>query len=68
MACRQGYRLIKNPRRDPRAVDYGTYMLVDAGDVPVADFGWDHAGFPDGNTWLDDIEAFLTQPQRTRTP
>jgi hypothetical protein len=31
-AQRQNLRLIKNPRRDPRAVDYGGYNLVDKDD------------------------------------
>jgi hypothetical protein len=30
MAERQGLRLVKSRRRDPRAIDYGTYMLVNA--------------------------------------
>lgn len=59
MAGRQGLRLLKNPRRDPRATDYGTYMLTDQSNVLVADFGWDHARRPKGDTWLDDIEAWL---------
>lgn len=29
-AQRQGFRLMKSRRRDPQALDYGTYMLVDA--------------------------------------
>lgn len=29
MADRQGLRLDKSRRRDPRALDYGMYMLVD---------------------------------------
>jgi hypothetical protein len=29
-ATRQGLRLEKSRRRDPRAFDYGTYMLLDA--------------------------------------
>ena len=61
MAGRQGLRLLKNPRRDPRAIDYGSYMLVDANRVMVADFGWDHAGFPEGASRLDDVEAWLTR-------
>jgi hypothetical protein len=58
MAARQGYRLLKNPRRDPRAVDYGSYMLVDAhaGNF-VADFGWDH---PSTGNHLDEVEEWLT--------
>jgi hypothetical protein len=59
MAERQGLRLAKNPRRDPRAVDYGSYMLLDAHtSAMVADFGWDHPSYRDH---LDDVEAWLTQ-------
>lgn len=62
MARRQGYQLVKNPRRDPRATDYGTYMLVNPDtNAVVADFGWDHAAFPSGRTWLDDVETYLTR-------
>lgn len=60
MASRQGLQLLKNPRRDPRATDYGSYMLVDMNNAQIADFGWDHARFPEGSSWLDDIEAYLT--------
>ena len=27
-AIRQGYRLVKSRRRDPRAIDYGAYWIV----------------------------------------
>lgn len=64
MAERQGLRLLKNPRRDPRAIDYGTYMLVDMNQAAVADFGWDRARVPQGASWLDDVEAWLIGPQR----
>ena len=36
MASRQGLQLLKSRRRDPRALDYGTYWLVDASGVEVA--------------------------------
>jgi len=36
MATRQGLQLVKSRRRDPRALDYGTYWLVDASSVEVA--------------------------------
>ena len=42
MADRQGFRLVKSRRRDPRARDFGTYSLVDEnGDSPIdrADIG-----------------------------
>ena len=59
-AERQGYRLCKNPRRDTRATDYGSYMIVDMKtEKMVADFGWDQAGTPKGASWLDDVESFL---------
>jgi hypothetical protein len=48
MAARQGLQLVKSRRRDPRALDYGTYWLVDAAGVEVAS----------GDT--DAIEARLT--------
>ena len=61
-AGRQGLILKKNPRRDPRAVDYGSYMLIHEhlGTV-MADFGWDHVGSPDGPDWLADVEAYLAR-------
>lgn len=64
MARRQGLQLAKNPRRDMRAVDYGTYMLTDLDNRLIADFGWAYTGRPDGNSWLDDIETFLTREQQ----
>ena len=30
MLQRRGYQLIKSRRRDPRAIDYGGYMIADA--------------------------------------
>jgi hypothetical protein len=66
MAARQSLHLVKNPRRDPRAVDYGSYMLVDMNTTAmVADFGWDHTGSPKGASWLDDVETWLTWGGRT---
>jgi hypothetical protein len=39
MAERQGLRLAKSRRRDPRSVDYGSYMLVDAATSGVVAYG-----------------------------
>lgn len=52
MADRQGLRLAKSKRRDPRALDYGKYRLIDH----------DHGGSVMAE-WedIDTIEAFLTQ-------
>lgn len=59
MASRQGLRLEKCPRRDPRAFDHGTYQLVDAftGAVHMR-------GLPTGyGMTLDDVERVLTADQ-----
>ena len=50
MAKRQGLRLVKNGRRDPRATDYGTWCIVHTADnrVEVED------------CYIDDVEAYLT--------
>ena len=57
MADRQGLRLVKSRRRDPRAVDYGGYMLVDiATNAVVAGTG--AIGRPHWS--LDDVEEWLT--------
>lgn len=57
MAERQGLQLQKSRRRDPRALDYARYQLVDvytnalvAGSSPWGGYGLD----------LDDVEEFLT--------
>jgi uncharacterized protein YcfL len=48
MAGRQGLQLVKSRRRDPRALDYGMYWLVDNSGVEVTS----------GDA--DAIEAWLT--------
>jgi hypothetical protein len=55
MADRQGLRLVKSRRRDPRASDYGTYVLVDQNNV--IEYGAWTGRFAAS---LDDIEAYLT--------
>ena len=57
MAHRQGLTLVKSRRRDTRALDYGTYALMDPRDNAVALSGHE-SGY--GLT-LDDVEARLTQ-------
>ena len=57
MADRQALRLQKSGRRDPRAIDYGTYMLID----PITNTvvaGASATGRPEFS--LDDVEAWLT--------
>ena len=59
MADRQGLILKKSRRRDPRAIDFGMYALLDANTgAPL------HAGDPTGRTIysldLDEVEEWLT--------
>jgi hypothetical protein len=56
MAQRQGLMLSKSRRRDPRATDYGTYMLVDSTNGMVA-YGLQSGYGLD----LDEIEAALAE-------
>ena len=50
MAKRQGLHLVKNGRRDPRAIGYGTWCIVHTADsrVEVED------------CYIDTVEAYLT--------
>ncbi|WP_219413941.1 hypothetical protein [Pseudonocardia nigra] len=57
MAARQRLRLEKSRRRDPRAIDYGTYMLVDPAANTIA-VGDHQAGY---GLSLDDVERALTE-------
>jgi hypothetical protein len=54
MAGRQGLRLVKSRRRDPRALDYGKHMLVDDNNVVVFGLVAERIGAD-----LDDIENYL---------
>jgi hypothetical protein len=65
MAERQGFALQKSRRRDPRAYDYGTYMLTDPDTNSVVATGEDGRGY--GLT-LNAIEAWLAGPQGERRP
>jgi hypothetical protein len=60
-AERQGYRLVKSRRRDPRATDYGGYMIVDLHHNYA-----EAAGMGDGfQMTIDDVEKWLTDgPER----
>ncbi|CCH77137.1 conserved hypothetical protein [Nostocoides japonicum T1-X7] len=57
MADRQGLRLVKSRRRDPRALDYGTYMLTDPCTNTVVAWGL-QSGY---GLSLDEVEARLTE-------
>jgi hypothetical protein len=56
-AARQGLNLVKSRRRDPRALDFGTYMLLDTRTTGVVSKGL-RSGY--GLT-LDDVEEQLTK-------
>jgi hypothetical protein len=63
MAKRQGLYLQKSRRRDPLALDYGGYQLIDPRSVSLV-FG-DDAGHGFGAS-LGDIEAYLRRPPADR--
>jgi hypothetical protein len=48
---RQGFRLIRSARRDPRARDYGQYAIVDEDGTGVV-------GWPERRFSLDDVERW----------
>jgi hypothetical protein len=57
MAKRQGLELKKSRRRDPKAVDYGGYMIIDQRTgKPV--LGYDHFEF---QASLEEVEEYLTK-------
>ena len=57
MADRQGLQLVKSRRRDPRAIGYGGYMLVDrfTNTIVAGELNSPSA------LSLDDVERYLTQ-------
>jgi hypothetical protein len=56
MARCHGLALRKSGRRDPRAIDYGMYAIIDADSNRIV------AGAASGqfNLTLDDVEAYFT--------
>ena len=54
-AQRQGYKLVKSRRRDPRAIDYDGWMLVDPSTGAVVAGGDPHPYA----LALEDVERFL---------
>ena len=63
MADRQGLRLQKSRRRDPRAIDYATYMLIDPSTNTVV-AGVGATGRSEFS--LDEVEDWLTTPVEER--
>jgi hypothetical protein len=60
MAARQGLRLEKSRRRDPRALDYGTFQLVWIDTNAIAASGGNREGY---GMHLDEIETALTEDE-----
>jgi hypothetical protein len=61
MAQRQGYRLVKSRRRDPRAYDYGTYLIISLDTNAVVLGAPIDAKSGYGTAMIDDVEEFLTR-------
>lgn len=62
VAARQGLRLERSRRRDPRAVDFATYRLLDARTRDLVAYGSGPSGF---GLSLPEVEAALGEPTRT---
>jgi hypothetical protein len=60
VAERRGYRLLKSRRRDPQALDFGGYMLVDAQTQLVVVGATPYAFSAD----LQSVEDFLDASRR----
>jgi hypothetical protein len=62
MAERQGLALQKSRRRDPRAIDYGMYTLIDPSTNTIV------AGHVEGRAafTIDEVEDWLTNPVEQR--
>jgi hypothetical protein len=59
VAARQGFRLVKSPRRDPLAFDYNRWMITDSRTNTVV-AGTEVTGRPEMT--LDQVETWLTNP------
>jgi len=59
MAQRQGLRVVKSRRRDPQALDFGYYYIVD---ISTGEGPFIVAGAESGRAdyTLDDVEKYLT--------
>ncbi len=62
MAARQGLMLRKSRRRDPYALDYGTYQLVDMSTNILIQ--WEGIAYPGWS--LDEVEEWLTRDHDAR--
>jgi hypothetical protein len=62
VAVRRGYKLVKSRRRDPNAIDFGGYMVVDARTNAVL-FGGSPTPFVAS---LDDVKDFFDEDAEAR--
>ena len=62
IAQRRGYRLEKSRRRDPKAIDYDGFMLVDAL-KNFAVFGYHPFAY---SASIDDVESYLDEEPGVR--
>jgi|HubBroStandDraft_6_1064221.scaffolds.fasta_scaffold176613_1 hypothetical protein len=62
MAKRQGLSLVKSRRRDPNALDYGLYLVLDPASNSIV-AGSSEIGF---GLDLDGVESWLTLPRNDR--
>jgi hypothetical protein len=63
VAERRGMRIEKSKRRDPKAIDFGGYMLIDAAANTVISGS---TPYPYSDT-LDDIERMLDEAPRRKS-
>lgn len=63
MADRQGLRLLKSRTRDPNALTFGGYQLVDLQNGGCV-CGWGNAGYGYAAS-LDDVEEYLSPAKPT---
>ena len=69
MASRRGLRLVKSGRRDPDALDFNKWMIVDSetnGLVAGANHGWACFDLDDVEQWLAGGEAKPTEAKAKR--
>lgn len=66
MAERQGLRLQKSRRRDPRALDYGAFFIVRGPASTQGGANWRARELlsPESGMTLDEVETFLTDAPR----
>jgi hypothetical protein len=57
MLQRRGLSLLKSKRRDPKAIDYGGYMIVDASTNALV--AGDSNGLTPFSLTIDDVEGWL---------